>query len=89
MPSELASAKLGKSPESYEQSEQCSQTLERMRLSAEACLFIPGCGEHGGSGAVKATSEQGQLSDGQRCLVSKHLPSGTQVHTYEHMVILS
>ncbi len=89
MPSALASTKLGKVPESQEQSEQWSQIPERMYLSPEASVFIPGCGEHGGDGAVRATSEQGQSSNGQHSLVSKCLPSGMQVQTYKHVITLS
>ncbi len=89
MPSALASAKLGKVPESQELSEQWSQMPERTYLSPEACLFIPGCVEHGCDGAVRATSKQGQSSDGQHSLVSKCLPSDMLLQTYECMITLS
>ncbi len=89
MPSRLASAKLGMSPESYEHGEQWSQPLERLFLSPEACLFIPGQVEHGYNGAVRAGSEQGQSSDGQFSVVSRQLSSGMQSHTYERAIILS
>ncbi len=89
MPSELASAEVGKAPGSQELSVQWSQIPERTYLSPEAHLFIPWCVEHGCDGAVRATSEQGQSSDGQCSLVSKYLPSGTQLQSYEHIITLS
>ncbi len=76
-------------PESYEYSEQWSQHSERTFFLLEACLFIPGHAKHGCNGAARATSEQGQSHDGQCKLVSKLLPSGTQLQTYECIIILS
>ncbi len=55
----------------------------------EASLFIPVHVEHELDGAIRARSEQGQSGDGQHSLVSKHLPSGMQLHTYECTIILS
>ncbi len=89
MPSELASAELGELPERHDQGEQWSQPLEMTWLSPEVCLFILGHAEHGCNRAVKAESKQGQLSGGQHGIVSRQLPSGTQLQTYAHTITLS
>ncbi len=75
--------------ESYEHCEQWSQPSERTSLSPEACLFIPRCEEHGCNGTVRAGSKPGQSSSGQFSVVSWQLPSGMELHTYEHAIILS
>ncbi len=70
-------------------SQQWSQGSESMSLSPEAYLFVLRCIEHELNGAVRVRSEQGQLGDWQRNLVSRQLLPGVQLHAYECIITLS